>query len=289
LTDYADPDLETIAPLPLVDPPPVEPTPESDEERRRWVVVMVGLVVVALVTGFGVVTAILNATDSGSNPVSVAPAPSGGSTPPTTALLDPSEGVLDGLIVNQDDVPAAYTVHHPQDGINLAAPTLDLCNGKFPSESLRTARRQVYVGPTGDTSGSFVFSTEAVLYHASANGAQALAELRSVSAQCPPTPVVSPVGEPTATTKFSPPPDTSWPANPAVQRQAYAFVTTDPQAKVSLPSIAVYLRRGRVLMGLYFAQPNGAQVPIDGHATMQQIVAVFAARMAHLPPSVVNG
>ncbi len=41
-------------------------------------------------------------------------------------------------------------------------------------------------------------------------------------------------------------------------------------------------------MGLYFAEPNGAQIPIEGHATMPQIVAVFAARMARLPQSVVN-
>jgi hypothetical protein len=290
LTEYADPDLETIAPLPpRDDPPPDAPEPDRDDaERRRWIVVVAGLVVVALVTGFGVVTAILNATDSASHQVSVAP-PNTGSTPPTTPLLDPDEGVLDGLIVNQNDVPPAFTVHHPADGINLVAPTLDLCNGTFPSEARRTARRQVYVGATADTTGTFTFSTEAVLYHTPADGTEALAELRSVSAKCPPTPVVSPVGEPTVITKFSAPPDTTWPANPSVQRQAYSFVTTEQQTGKSLPSIAVYLRRGRVLMGLYFPQPNGAQTPIDGHTTIQEIVAVFAGRMAQLPSNVVNG
>ena len=42
-------------------------------------------------------------------------------------------------------------------------------------------------------------------------------------------------------------------------------------------------------MGLYFARPNGAQIPIDGHKTIPQIVAFFEARMAQLPDSTVNG
>jgi hypothetical protein len=298
LTEYADPDLETIAPLPPGDDPmPVAPAPGpvDDGDRRRWRAIVAGLVVAALVIGFGVATVILNATDSGSHSNTSAP-PAGGSgtLPPTTALADPDESALAGLIVNQDDVPAAYTVYHPSDGINLRAPTLDLCNGTYPSEGRRTARRQVYVGPTDNPGAPFVFSTEAVLYHAPDDAAQALGELRSVSANCPPTPVVSPVPPPnteaTAITKFSAPPDTSWPHNPAVQRQAYAFVTTIPNGnQPPQSSVAVYLRRGRVLMGLYFPQPNSAQVPIEGHATIQQIVAVFEARIAQLPAHVVNG
>ena len=80
--------------------------------------------------------------------------PSGGTTPgattPTTVPADPAESALAGLIVNQGDLSAAYTVYHPANGINMAAPTLDLCNGTFPTEAQRTARRQVYVGPTND-------------------------------------------------------------------------------------------------------------------------------------------
>jgi hypothetical protein len=196
--------------------------------------------------------------------------------------------VLAGLIVNQLDVPATYTVQHRPDGINLAAPTLDLCNGIFPSEARRTARRQVYVGSNSDPNNTS-FSTEAVLYRAPSDTARAMGELQSVVAQCPPTPVVSPVGEATVTTKFAAPPDTTWPTNPTVQRQAYSFVTTDPVTRESVPGIAVYLRRGRALMGLYFAKPAGAQIPIEGKTAIPDIVALFEARMARLPQSVVNG
>ena len=252
------------------------------------------LVVAALVVGFGLTTLVLNLTDKGSQSVSLAPGTitpgtttPGTSTPGTTPTGDPDESVLGGIIVNQNDVPAADTVHHPADGINMAAPTLDLCNGRFPSEAHRTARRQVYVGLTAtpdDTS----FSTEAVLYASPADGAQAMREIQAVVAACPASPVVSPVGEPTVITKFSAPPDKTWPRSPTVQRQAYAFVTTDQQSGDAEPGIAVYLRRGRVLMGLYFAQPTGAQIPIDGHSTLQQIVSVFESRIAHLPAAVVN-
>jgi hypothetical protein len=307
LTEYADPDLETIAPLPRVDPaPPPEPVEQRPgRDRGQWTVLIVCVVAVSLIAGFGLTTAILNVTDSGHSSVATGPGttlPSGGSapgslgpgaaspgttTPGSTLPPDPDERALAGLIVNQSDVPARYTVHHPASGINLVAPTLDLCNGTFPSEGLRTARRQVYVGPTNDTSTSF--STEAVLYRSPANGAQAMQELQSVVAKCPPTPVTSPVGEQTVSTRFLPPPDSAWPKKPTVERQAYSFVTTDPVTGQSSPSIAVYLRRGRALMGLYFADPKGAQAPIEGRTAIQQIVAVFEARMARLPENVVNG
>jgi hypothetical protein len=310
LTEYADPDLETIAPLPRVDPAP-EPEPVQrppGRDRRQWTVLIVCVVVVALLTGFGLTTALLNLTDSGKKSVATGPGttlPSGGgaagtlppgsvpgsttpgSTPGRTLPPDPDRGALAGLVVNQRDVPATYTVLLPSDGLSLDVPTLDLCNGTFPSDALRTARRQVYAGPT--TSASTPFSTEAVLYRTPADGTQAMHELQSVVRQCPPTAVVSPVGERTATTHFLPPPDTAWPKTPTVDRQAYSFVTTDLQTSQSVPSIAVYLRRGRALLGLYFAQPNGAQIPIQGHTQIPQIVAQFETRMAQLPESVVNG
>jgi hypothetical protein len=298
LTEYADPDLETIAPLPRVDEaPPTEPVDEPPgRDGRSPTVLIVCLVVVALVTGFGLTSLILNVTDSGSQPVAVSPGttvPSSGAAPGTTTPgptlpPDPNEDVLAGLIVNQGDVAAKYTVHHPASGINMAAATLDLCNGTYPSEVHRTARRQVYVGLTSDPTNTS-FSTEAVLYRTPADAAQAMQELRSVVATCPPTPVKSPIGEPDVITKFSAPPDAAWGNTPSVQRQAYAFVTTDPQTGESAPGIAVYLRRGRALLGLYFSNPTGAQIPIDGQKTMKQIVSVFESRMAQLPQSVVDG
>jgi hypothetical protein len=163
--------------------------------------------------------------------------------------------------------------------------TLDLCNGTFASEALRTARLQV---AATDANGNEVLSTEAVLYSSPATAAQAMSELKSVAAKCPSTPVTSPVGEPAVTTTFNAAPDASWPPVATVQRQAYDFVTTD-QTGQSQHNIAVYLQRGRVLMGVYFAETVGAQATVDGQTTTAGIVHIFETRMAQLPASTVNG
>jgi hypothetical protein len=132
-----------------------------------------------------------------------------------------------------------------------------------------------------------VLSTEAVTYKRVAGGTQAFAELRKVRAACPHRPVASPVGGETAETAFRPPPDRTWPRTRSVERLAYAFNTT--AAGSTSPSIAVYLRRGRVLMGLYFPQPNGAQPSVAGKTSIEAIVGLFEARMARLPAKVVSG
>jgi hypothetical protein len=69
-----------------------------------------------------------------------------------------------------------------------------------------------------------------------------------------------------------------------VQRQAYDFTMTDDIGETN-HGVAVYLRRGRALMGLYFQSPNGAQPAVDGNTTVQSIVNVFAKRLAAVPAS----
>ena len=83
-------------------------------------------------------------------------------------------------------------------------------------------------------------------------------------------------------------PDGSWPQVATVDRVAFDFVATDASGQ-SHHMIAVYLRRGRALMGIYFPQPDGPQAPVDGQTTIAGIVNVFATRMANLAASAVNG
>ncbi|MCU1450764.1 MAG: hypothetical protein JWP02_2934, partial [Acidimicrobiales bacterium] len=113
------------------------------------------------------------------------------------------------------------------------------------------------------------------------------AELQKLAAECPSTPVTSAQGEPTVQTTFAPPPDGAWPQTATVQRLAYDFVTTDANGQTQ-HSIAVYLRRGRALLGVYFPHPDGAQPPVAGKTSVPDIVSVFAARLAALPDAVVN-
>lgn len=197
---------------------------------------------------------------------------------------DPSAAALAALVVKEGDVPASVRVVVFPGGIGLTQPTLDLCNGRYPSESRRTARIQDAVV---DTQGNVLLSTEAVLYVDSAATTQAFSELASVVAACPPTPVQSPVGQPTVVTRFAGAPDTTWPETPSVNRLAFDFTTDDGTGRPRR-AVAVYLQRGRALLGVYFAQPDGPQVAVEGQTTIEGIVALFAARLAALPASVVG-
>ena len=83
---------------------------------------------------------------------------------------------------------AGNTVTLIPQGADLTEPTLDICNGTFPSESQRRARRQVALVTQSGT--LVAMSTEAVLYRTPSVGAQALAELQSVAAHCPAAAVI---------------------------------------------------------------------------------------------------
>ena len=198
--------------------------------------------------------------------------------------IDPSLSALATVVVNQSDVGSGLTVAVFSGGTGLGQPTLDLCNGTFPSESRRSARLQDAVVAGQDT---VTLSTEAVLYFDSAATTQAFNELKDVAARCPATPVSSPVGAPTVVTKFAAPPDAGWPQTPTVDRLAFDFTTDDGNGTVS-HSIAVYLRRGRALLGVYFSRPDGPQAAVAGQTSISGIVGVFASRLAALPTSVVG-
>jgi hypothetical protein len=193
---------------------------------------------------------------------------------------------LPGLLVQPRDTTSALSVHLLPGGDQVdGQPTLDLCNGSFPSESLRVSRLQ---DVALDASGSAVLSTEAVLYQDAAATKQAFHELRGVAASCPKGPVTSPVSGSTFTTTFHKPPDGAWPETASVEREAFSLTMIDAKG-ASTDSVAVYLRRGRVLLGVYFSKPDGEQPPIDGHTTVADIVSAFATRMAQLPESFVSG
>jgi len=304
VTDNEDPDLEAVEPLPPPSPTAATELAAFGPPHTSLRAFVAALAAIALVVGFGVATLVLNARDRGSGGTAVGTSPSttpagsgssGSTTTPTTGPTDPDADVLGGLILQEREVPAADTVVLRPYGSQIApnpgepayaGTTLDLCNGTFPSESMRTARRQVDLV---DDQGNLLVSTEAVLYRDAGGGAQAMAELQSVASHCPTTPVVSPVGEETVTTKFSAPPDRAWSRTPTVERLAYDFVSVSPASKDQTRSIAVYLRRGRVLMGIYFADPGGTQPSVAGHSTVEGIVGVFEARIAALPPRVAGG
>ncbi len=266
-----------------VNPPPAPPVRTARNGRTAAIVAAV--VVLVLVAG-AIGYAIESGTESKSSSPPTTQPPS--STTPGSVGPAPSAAdrlALSSLVVRQSDVGVTRTVVLIPDGNRTTQPTLDLCNGTFPSEKQRVARLQVAeLNPSGS---SALLSTEAVTYQHASGGAQAFTELRKVRAACPHQPVTSPVGEGTAETTFKAAPDAGWPRTKSVERLAYSFTSTS--AGKTSPSIAVYLRRGRVLMGVYFPQPSGAQPAVDGKTTIEGIIGVFEMRMARLPASVVNG
>jgi hypothetical protein len=215
---------------------------------------------------------------------------SGGSdlTPNPTApsqSRDPSAGLLASLIVSDADVGPTQSVSGLRGGNGLSVPTLDLCNGTFPSETQRTARLQV---AAVDAQGETALSTEAVLYGSGAGTAAAFNELRDTAANCPSDkPVDSPVGLPPVTTRFGPPPDTDWPQVASVERLAYAFETVGDDGERS-QSVAVYLRRGRALLGVYFSHTDAPTAVVEGKTALGDIVTIFANRLAKLPVAAIS-
>ena len=308
LGDPAPPDA---APLPpghgLPDPVPRQPasasapgtpggSPATPGKRKQNPFKWAAAVVVGLIVGIaGVALSTGSSDDPGSSPSGTAvgpaptePSPSFPLSPPTSspsspAGNDPSAPALESLVVQPEDVPAAARVVVFPGGIGLNQPTLDLCDGRYPSESRRTARVQDAVL---DPQGLVVLSTEAVLYGDSGGTTQAFSELQSVVAACPSTPVPRPTGGSTTTT-FAPPPDADWPQTPTVNRLAFDLTINEP-ANPPRRLIAVYLQRGRALLGVYFSQPDGQQLPVEGQTTIEGIVRVFADRLAALPTSVVG-
>jgi hypothetical protein len=289
------PDERSFAPIevppestPAAGPAPPEPDSWRRPQGRRLLIV--GAMVLAFAVGaLAVVVTGRNSSDRSAsppaqNPVRPLPTPGGGAGP--ALQVDPDQSALAQLVVQPNDVgPPQTVVLLPGGDRVVGETTLDLCNGAYGSEALRSARLQVAEGDANTN--RTALSTEAVLYQSSSGTTQAFAELQKVAASCPTTPVPSPVGGPTVQTTFSPRPDTAWPQTPTVERTAYDFFITDDQG-LTQHSVAVYLRRGRALVGVYFPHADGAQPPVAGKTSIPDIVAVFATRLARLPDSVVN-
>lgn len=279
-------------PAPVVRRPAAETAGGAPAGKPKRPILWVLAVIVGLAVGLAGV-ALSTRGSSGPDP---SPSGSAAGPVPTTAPAippptvspagnDPSAEALATLVVKPEDVPATARVVILTGGIGLNQPTLDLCNGRYPSESRRTARIQ---DAALDAQGTLVLSTEAVLYADSGGTTQALSEVREVTAACPSTPVPGPIGQPPVTTRFSPPPDGTWPQTPSVNRLAFDLTTDDGSGQAPRRTVAVYLQRGRVLLGVYFARPDGPQLPVEGQTTVEGIVNVFAGRLAALPTSVVG-
>jgi hypothetical protein len=156
--------------------------------------------------------------------------------------------LLDNVTLHSSDIAAAWTI--PSISIYVAGQvSLDLCSFAFPSEALRVGRVQLLVTTTdGDPVG---LSVEAIAYRNDASAQQAMGELVEAGHRCP-NRVQPPVVRDQAPERwtFDRSPDTHWATVPGVDRLAFdATLRSRGQRPAHL--LLIYLRRGRVLIGIY--------------------------------------
>ena len=280
-----------VAPSPVAAAPVAwDPAPvAAPGTPTRWpLALVVGAVVIALALAGLVATRGQDSTATAAPRPPAAPTlpaqPTPTPTPSPTPSGAPSQPTRPGdladlarLGLRQSDVATGVLVLPIDGGTQVQGETtLDLCSGKFPSESLRQARVQV-VGIESD--GTVGLSTETVRYASPAAVEQAWSEIQTVASRCSTT---------APDTTLGPAPDTTWPPVAGVRRLAYDSITTD-SAGVTTHSTIVYLSRGNILMGVYFPRPGGTQLSVEGRTTVPSIVAVFEERLRQLPPSGVAG
>ena len=98
------------------------------------------------------------------------------------SLVEPKQAALAKFGFRAEDFSNEWSVLPMSNGTTLLDPSLDLCNGLYPSEKDRLERRQVMATKTGSTF-SFL-STEVVKYSSPAAASAAQKELVKVLAQC---------------------------------------------------------------------------------------------------------
>jgi hypothetical protein len=283
------------APLPAWAPPPeVLETPAP--RRNRALIVTAALVAAVLVLS-ALAVAAFRPTDRAVAQVSPTPTPSptaparpsptpSPSSPSSPAPSSPTQppgahsALLQNLVVRQRDVPTTFVVATINGGDQVQGQaTLDLCDAAYPSESLRLERLQTAAFDQQQVAN---LSTEAVLYRSADATAAAFREVAQVAGTCPTTGTTDPVTGAQTTTTFGPAPDGAWPRTPGVDRQAYSVTTTDDTG-TSRTSTVVYLKRGPILLGVYFIDASAKPVPVEGRTTVPAIVQVFEKRLLNPP------
>jgi hypothetical protein len=126
------------------------------------------------------------AASSSATPTQMAPSSSAtpSPTPPPPSVLRPGvsdQDLVQALVIPPEKLNPDWSMKLTDGGDGLSVNTLDLCGAPYPSDALRTARRQVQYGPDTDDMG---VSNEIVTYRPG-GAAQALKEVQQAVATCP--------------------------------------------------------------------------------------------------------
>ena len=111
----------------------------------------------------------------------------------------------------------------------------------------------------------------------------AMAELEKAREECPTEPVEPPQPDRDALAwEFAPAPDSDWPQQPGVTRQAYEFEATNPAGE-TWTSTATYLQRGRMILALYTTPPDSPATTLKNAPDQARFVEVMTNRLTGLP------
>lgn len=166
----------------------------------------------------------------------------------------PAKNPLAAVGLRASDFSGQGSVSVIPDGNSLGIPTLDFCEGKYPSESLRLKRLQV---GAFDAKGQYAgISTEVVVYESPAAAKQALQEVIAARLACPVGKVVKTYDGHTLVFAFHPAPGPS--STPLVGADSRLIIHTTMQVD-GKPQTAflVYQVDGPVLAGLYATASTG--------------------------------
>jgi hypothetical protein len=257
--------------------------PESkriDPSSRLAVAAVVLSLALAACTGTGLSKRVITESPAGPPASSASPTPGQG------------QGGSDSQILQQvglqpAELHSGFTVAPIIGGDQVEGQvTLDLCAATFPSEDLRRSRLQV---SAVDQSGTGLgLGTEAVLYKDEAATAQGFSELRSARDKCPDKFVQSnQEGVPPLKYRFDQAPDTTWTDVAGVTRLAFRFTLTDQQDQTA-QALIVFLRRGRLLVGVYAFGESVDLVLAPDVGGVEGLVERVAGRMTDVPASVVS-
>lgn len=188
--------------------------------------------------------------------------------------------ILAAVSLTENDAAESALFQPYQGGDHVIGQTsLDLCDADFPSEALRVGRNQVGIGRV---TGTEWVSSEAILYPSPAQAEQAMSELASAAATCPESPVTRGDGDPGRTWSFAASPDSGWPTEPGVRRQAYSFTVTEADGSTR-QATATYLQRDRMILALYASPQDAASVVLRNSPDGQRFADVMTRRLLAVP------
>ena len=216
--------------------------------------------------------------------------PASGWEPSEEVIADDSTGI-DPMLLESIGLQAADVAENRQiglipDGDSLLAPTMDFCDGRYPSEKLRVARLQQAVY---DQDGNFAgISSEVVVYANAAAAKQALTEAINVRKNCPVGREFTARDGHTLTFTFHSAPG---PADtPLVDADSRLIVHTTMMVDGEpRRAMLVYQVLGRVLAALYFS--DGGNKPYDQTSldSFYALAGDVADRLRAAPSSLLNG